>query len=371
MKKVLFLINTLKAGGAEKVLVDTVNNLDPDMYQITVQTLLDMGENKKYLSPHIRYKTIVRAKNMFVRRVMTNLLLKVLGADLVYRLFVKEDYDYEIAFIEGQPTKIISKSTNVKGKRYAWVHIDLNAFPKSFYAYGTPEREEAAYRCFDKVICVSEAVKTEFLKKYPIDASRVDVLYNIIDDRAISEAAKESAELPCVQKPLLISVGRLVHQKGYDRLLRIHQRLIQEGLLHSLVLIGDGDQREALTSFVQQNGLSDTVMFLGYQSNPHKFVSKADLFVCSSYAEGYSTVVSESVLCNTPVLSTNVAGSHEPADYPRCSIIVENAEEELYEAIKVLLLNPEKLNMLRRDLEDRKRGLRKEHLVSEFERKLF
>ena len=371
MKKILFLINSLKAGGAEKVLVDTVNSLDPNKYQITVQTLLDTGENKQYLSSHVRYKTIVRAKNAFVRRVLINLLLKVLRADLVYRFFIKEDYDYEIAFLEGQPTKIISKSTNLKSKKYAWVHIDLNAFPNSIYAYGTPEREEAAYRCFDKVICVSEAVKKEFLNKYPIDERRVDVLYNIIDDREICSASMDSVELPDMPKPMLISVGRLARQKGYDRLLRIHRRLIQEGLVHSLVLIGDGDLREELTSFVQQSGLSDTVRFLGYQSNPHKYVSKADLFVCSSYAEGYSTVVSEAVLCNTPVLSTNVAGSSEPAECPRCSIIVENSEDALYEAIKSLLEDPEKLTALYVDLEQRKTALKKDNLISAFEQKLF
>lgn len=371
MKKILFLINTLKAGGAEKVLVDTVNSLDPNKYQITVQTLLDTGENKKFLSPHVRYKTVIRAKNAFVRRVMSTLLLKVLSADLAYRLFIKEEYDYEIAFLEGQPTKIISKSTNLKGKKFAWVHIDLNAFPDSVRSYGAQENEEAAYRCFDKVICVSEAVKKEFLKKYPIEASRVDVLYNVIDDEAICLASKEAAELPDTPGPVLISVGRLTHQKGYDRLLRIHHRLIQEGLLHSLVLIGDGDQREALTSFVQRNGLSDTVTFLGYQSNPHKFVSKADLFVCSSYAEGYSMVVSEAVLCNTPVLATNVAGISEPVDHPRCSIIVENSEDALYEALKLLLREPEKLSALYVDLEQRKAALKRDHLISEFERKLF
>lgn len=371
MKKVLFLINTLNAGGAERILVDTVNSLDPRKYQITVQTVQDVGAHRKYLSSHIRYKSMIRTKNAFVRGFLSRLILRLLGPGFVYRFFVKDDFDYEIAFLEGQPTRILSRSTNRRARRYAWIHTDLNAYPDSVLCYGSEAAEKAAYQVYDKVICVSESVKAEFLKKYPLEEHRVQVVYNIIDDLAVCEAAKEPAVLPAGRKPVLISVGRLVKQKGYDRLLRVHHRLIREGLLHSLVLIGDGEQREALLDFVQQNGLSDTVSFLGYQSNPYPYICKADLFVCSSYAEGYSTVVSEAVLCGTPVLSTEVAGAREPADWPRCSVVVENSEEGLYEGLRTLLMEPEKLAALQDDLEIRKCGLRKSHLVAEFERKLF
>ena len=371
MKKILFLINTLHAGGAEKILVNTVNSLDPGKYQITVQTVLDSGENKRFLAPYIRYKTMIRTKNTLLRRIMSKILLHFLGAGFVYRFLVKDDYDYEIAFLEGQPTRIISKSDNRQARKYAWVHTDLNAYPNSAFCYGSQAGEEAAYRVYDKIVCVSESVKKEFLKKYPIGEDRVDVVYNIIDDLAVGKAAMGSVELPPGPKPVLITVGRLVPQKGYDRLLRVHQRLIQEGLRHSLVIIGDGEQREALFGFVQQNGLSDTVTFLGYRSNPYQYISKADLFVCSSYAEGFSTVVSESVLCGTPVVSTEVAGAKEPADRPRCSVVVENSEEGLYGALRTLLAEPEKLTALYEDLEVRKAGLTKEYLTAEFERKLF
>jgi glycosyltransferase involved in cell wall biosynthesis len=371
MKKILFLINTLKSGGAEKVLIDTVNSLDPNQYQVTVQTVLADGENREGLSDHIRYKAMIHTKNGLLRRILTNVLFKVLGADMMYRFFVKDDYDYEIAFLEGHPTKIVSKSTNQTAKKYAWVHTDLNANPNSALAYGSSEREEAAYQIFDKIVCVSESVKREFLKKYAVDERKVVVVYNIVDDSVITECAKEPADLQVTEKPVLISVGRLVQQKGYDRLLRVHLRLMREGLKHSLVVIGDGELRNELSDFVQQNHLTDSVKFLGYQSNPHKYVSKADVFVCSSYAEGYSTVVSEAVLCGTPVLSTDVAGANEPETNPRCSIIVENSEEALYESMKELLMEPQRIQVLREDLERRKASLKKDHLVSEFERILF
>lgn len=371
MKKILFLINTLNAGGAEKVLVDVVNSLDTQKYLVTVQTVLDGGENKRFLSPVIRYKTMIRTKNVCLRRMLSALYLKILGAGFIYRLFVKERYDYEIAFLEGQPTRIISKSTNRMAKKYAWIHTDLNAYPNSMLAYGSQDREEEAYRAFDKVICVSEDVKREFLRKYRINQNRVEVLYNIIDDTAIAERAREQVQLPVNAKPVFISVGRMVPQKGYDRLLRVHQRLIREGYRHSLVLIGDGEQRAALSAFVQANGLSDTVTFLGYQSNPYKYVSRSDLFICSSYAEGYSTVVSEAVLCDTPVLSTAVSGANEPQNCPRCSIVVDNNEDALYESLKDILEDPGKLMALHDDLEQRKATLRKDHLVAELERRLF
>ena len=165
MKKVLFLINTLCGGGAEKVLVDTVNSLDREKYQITVQTLYDVGVFRDQLAPHIRYKTIISIENNLLRKIVGKLLFCILNVKWVYNLFVRDTYDYEIAFLEGMPTKILSHSTNHNANKIAWVHTDLLAFPDSVYAFGTEEKEGQAYSCFDKVFCVSNAVQEAFEKK--------------------------------------------------------------------------------------------------------------------------------------------------------------------------------------------------------------
>lgn len=370
MKKVLFLINTLNGGGAEKVLVDTVNSLDANKYDITVQTVYDIGIFKEKLAENIKYKTIIKSKNKVIRRILSKVLISFFGSRFIYNRFVFADYDYEIAFLEGLPTKIISSSADINSKKYAWVHTDLINNPNSWRFFGSVENESIAYKKFDKIFCVSNSVKDAFEKKYG-SSNSLHILYNIVNDTTIVELSKEAANVPTTIKPVFVSAGRFVEQKGYERLLRVHKRLISEGYSHSLILLGDGELRPALESYIREQSLCDTVFLLGFQSNPYKYISKCDLFVCSSIAEGYSTVVSESILCGTPVLSTDVAGSREPIEAPRCSVVVENSELGLYEALKNVLQSPNLIKNYKQELPFKQMHLKREYLISEFERIVF
>lgn len=371
MKKVLFLIGSLQGGGAEKVLVDTVNALDPKKYQITVQTLFDEGIYKEKLSDHVRYRTVISCRSGFLRRAFAKILFYFMSTGFAYRMFVRDNYDYEIAFLEGLSTKVLSRSSNKKAKKYAWVHINLQELPGSVHAFGSEEKEAAAYDRFDRVFCVSKDVEKAFLEKYPSVRTPVSTLYNIVDGAAIMEAAKEPAELPTKIKPCLISAGRMTEQKGYDRLLRVHKRLIEEGYSHSLLILGEGDLRHIHERYIRENKLGDTAFLLGFQSNPYQYVSKADLFVCSSLTEGFSTVVTEAVLCGTPVLSTEVPGSREPIEIPRCSVVVKNDETALYEALRDILKNPEQIRLFRQEIPQRQAYFQKENLLARFEREVF
>ena len=289
----------------------------------------------------------------------------------MYRFCVRENYDYEIAFLEGLPTKILAHSTNVKAKKYAWVHIDLVNHPDSVAYFKTESNEAEAYRKFDKIVCVSENVAQAFSQKYGEANDQVVTVYNILENEEILNQSMQDAVLPGISKPCFISVGRLTGQKGYDRLLRVHNRLIKENLAHTVVIVGDGELRNQLEQYVKDNDLNDSVFFLGFQKNPHKYVSKADCFVCASYAEGFSTVVSEAVICGIPVISTDVAGSREPYAAPRCSVVVDNSEEGLYEGMKQILLAPQLLNVYRERLEECQKYLKTENLVDMFERTVF
>lgn len=370
MKNVLFLINTLRSGGAEKVLVDLVNNLDPQKYTITVQTLLDGGVYVTSLSNHVTYKPTIKCKNRLIRWLLSKLIFYG-NPKLIYSVFVRKNYDYEIAFLEGLPTKVISASTNKYAKKYAWVHIDLIDFPLSFHAYGSEAKEREAYTHFDSVFCVSEAVQTSFIRKYGPLKAHVKTLYNIIDDQKIISQSKITADLPTSIRPCLISVGRLTPQKGYDRLLRIHKRLLDAGLHHALIIIGEGELYSSLNRYICENQLTNSAFLLGFQQNPHMFVSQADLFVCSSYAEGYSLVITEAVLSGTPVVSTDNSGVREPYESPRCSLIVDNDEEALFDALYRILSSPDILISFRKDLAFKQSFFSKERLLFEIEAAIF
>lgn len=341
MKRILFLMNTLTGGGAEKVLVDIVNNLDKDKFDVTLQTICDVGIYKDALNEKVRYKTIIKSKNIFWRKVMGHVLLKRMSPRHFYKMYVDDNYDIEVAFLEGIPTKILAASDNPN--KFAWVHIDLYNYYGQTKMFRSVQQNAGCYKRFKKIFCVSQSAKEGFKKRFGFDEN-VEVLYNPVDENIIKEKANEPiTEVEFNDKFKIITVGRLVHQKGYDRLMRVHKRLITEGYDYELWILGEGSERSKLEKYIYENDLCNSVRLLGFHSNPYKFVKKADLFICSSRAEGFSLVVAEALVLGCPVISTNCSGPNELLDESKYGLLVENNEEGIYAGIKTMLTDREKL----------------------------
>lgn len=332
-KNILFFINTLRAGGAERVLIDTVNNMDKSKYSITVQTLLDGGEFSNSLCPDINYKSIIRVKNCFLRKVFIYLLSFVIPPRLVYKLFIGKDYDCECAFLEGVPTKLIAASANTKAKKLAWIHTDICNNFEAEKVFGSVGKQIKCYKNYDKIICVSEGVKEAFTSLCG-NFENATVVYNIIDDKKIKE---QSGERENKKEFRIVTVGRLEDCKGYDRLLRVHKRLINEGFNYKLIFVGDGSERDALQEYVKNNSLEKVTEFLGFCSNPYKHINNADLLAFPSKIEGFSTVICESIILGKPVMATDCPGTKEILGDSEFGLVTENNEEAIYDGIKKML----------------------------------
>lgn len=329
MKKLLFFISTLEGGGAELVLTDTANALS-EKYDVTVMTVLDGGVHQKRLCEKVKYKSIIKTKNSFLRKVFAYFINFVLPPSITHSLFIGNSYDCEIAFLEGVPTKIISAS---KAKKYAWVHIDLiNTFGIE-KVHKTMQKHIDCYKKYDKIICVSETVKEAFSKRFGL-TDNVIVKYNVVDDALIREKATELVQR--TDKTRIVSVGRLARQKGYDRLLEVLGRLYKEGFEFELVLVGKGNEYGALKNQAEDLGISDCVEFMGFTDNPYKYMQSADFLVFPSRAEGYSTVVTEAVILGKPVIVSDCSGMREILGDSEYGIVTDS-DETLYEAIKSMI----------------------------------
>lgn len=330
MIRILFFIEELEAGGAEKVLRDLVNHMDQTRFAVTVQTVWPC-EAEKYLRPGIRYKSMYRKKNRLSR------LLYRLEAELglSYPLHIKDDYDIECAYLEMGPTKIMAASTSKKAKKLAWVHCDLRKKlddPVSF-----AERAGKWYRRFDEVVCVSEDVRAGFSELFG-DSIRTRVLYNVVDDEMIRGRANEA--LPAGLSPgtpMAATLGRLTHQKGYDLLLGVHERLIKDGVDHDLWIAGEGEDREMLERYIREHSLENTAHLPGFLDNPYPLLAKADLLVCSSRYEGLSTFVTEGLTLGKAIVTTDCTGMRELLGDSAYGLIVDNEEQALYEGMRRML----------------------------------
>lgn len=358
MIKILFFIENLSSGGAEKVLRTLVNHMDQSRFDISVMTVWP-EDAEKYLKQGIHYKSLYARKNGFNRlRYRAEAAL-----NLAYPLHIRGDYDIEVAYLECGPTKIMAGSTNRKAKKLAWVHCDLKkkqADPEAF-----ARASQDWYKTYNKIVCVSENVKDSFIELFGNDPE-VTVVYNTVDDDEIREKAKAAVS---VEKCgfTIVSVGRLCEQKAYDRLLYAHKRLIDEGYAHDLWILGDGPDRMKLEQFIADYGISSSVKLLGFHDNPYPVVQMADLLVCSSRYEGFSTFVTEGLILGKPVVTTDCTGMRELLGNSEYGLITENSTDGIYLGLKRLLDDQDLLSHYKIRSRERGESFRKDKLVQQTE----
>jgi len=366
MLKILFLIHDLGRGGAEKVLVNLVNNMDHEQFDITVMTLFGGGVNERFIGDRVRYK-----KGLPVTFRGNSHAMKLLSPYALHRLLIREHYDVEIAYLEGPSARIISGSRDPKTKRLAWIHGQYETKKGAARSFRSRGEALACYSRFHRILCVSRTVKSNFLSVVPVTVP-VEVMYNTNESEKILTLSKEAVDDVFRDGEIrLVSVGRLIPVTGYDRLLKILRRLRDDGYPIHLYLLGEGADENKLRGITAESGLDDSVTFLGYQTNPYKYVSKCDLFVCSSRREGFSTAATEALIVGTPVCTVEVSGMKEMlGENNEYGLVTENTDEALYQGVKKLLDDPALLAHYREKAGERGRSFRTENTVKAVEEML-
>lgn len=338
--KILFVIDELVGGGAEKVLRNLVNHMDSETFDITVQTVR-YTPPEAWLAPHIHYRAINRRGSA----LLGHWLRLCMWLGWAYPLYVRGDYDVEIAFLECFPTKLLACSTNRTVVKLAWVHCDLEKkhLRPSYFS---------CYRSFDRVVCVARAVQESFTR---LTGRSADILENVLDEQEILKKSK--AFLPeSFVNFTFAAVGRLSPEKGFDRLLSVAQRLRSEGFLLHLLLVGDGPERRRLEAMA-----GDNVVFLGFQENPYPYMAAADAVVLPSRTEGCSTVAAEAMILGKPIAATDCPGMGDLLG--GCGLLTENSEDGIYEGMKRLLTDAGLRENLSAAAKDRGRLYSKEKSV--------
>lgn len=170
----------------------------------------------------------------------------------------------------------------------------------------------------------------------------VDVFYNTVETEVIRKNSEELIEdLKFNSDEInIISVAKLMKSKGYDRLVKVQKKLRDDGLKTHVYIVGKGEEQKHLEKLIEENDIKDSWTFVGFKSNPYKYVKNADLYVCSSRKEGFSTAVTEALIVGTPVVSANCSGATELLGCNNeYGIVTENNEEALYEGIKKMISN--------------------------------
>lgn len=377
MIKVLFFLESLGGGGAEKVLVNLIKGLDKSKYNITVKVMSDVGVYNDEIAEIIKCKSIISGKN-YGKNIFHNIFYKIkykliylLPKKIIYKIIAREKYDVEVAFIEGFATAVISESKNKLSKKIAWIHVDPIERNYADGYFKNLEEHSQCYKKFDKIVCVSKSVERSAIKKYGITLNNIMTQYNPIDEDDIKKRANEKINILDSSAIKFITIGRLVEQKGYDRLIRVIKRLKEEyDGVFQLLILGDGEKKKQLGEYIKENKLTNIVKLQGFVKNPYPYLKNSDLFICSSRAEGYSLVIAESLILNVPVISTKCSGPNELLDFGKYGMLVENDEDSLYLGLKNIIDDRNKLKELKKKSQKRSEIFNYKKTIERIEKKI-
>lgn len=332
-------MESLWGGGAEKVLVNILNNINYKRYHIDLCLLVKEGVYLPDVPVEVKVSSLLR--NRLTYRIIKR-LSKILRTDLFYRIIVnnkiKEKYDIEISFLEGPSLKFHSL---IKSSAYkvTWIHCNLNIqrwWERHFHSHNDARN---AYLKMDKLIFVSHDALKEFNILFKSLEKEKQVLYNPINK---TEIVSKALEFEVSKKRLTIcTIGRLQPQKSYHLLIEAVSMLNLDKIEFDLWIIGTGPLEHNLKKLASKYKISNNIAFLGFKKNPYPYLRSADIFVNTSTTEGFPLVIAEAVSLGKAIVATSVTGTTEILNNGNYGILTTHDPTDIYMALKGLILNAE------------------------------
>ena len=353
MKKLLFIINSLASGGAENVLINLVNALDPSKYEIDVLTMSPPGgERAALLGDHVTlrslYETDPATKNSPVARYGYGIAREFVPRFILRKKAKLDGYDAVIDY-KGVNTNLLRAA---KCRKILWSHGDrslkTNPVERDYVErYGKKPNERFKQRVYlktlkkcDRIVCISETLKDHFIERFGFE-DKISVVHNVLEADKIVARSKEEA--PGAEwrsdVPTFCYVTRFVRGKGIERLIDSAEKLWDEGYEFQLVLIGGGEMLDYAKERAKPH--EGRLYLTGAQSNPFAYLAKCDVFVCPSETEAWPTVICEALALEKPVITTNVGSVPEILGDSEYGLVVDNTADGVYGGMKRMLAEPE------------------------------
>jgi len=342
-KKILIRIGSLRHGGAEKVLITLLNQFSPEKYDIDLLINLKSGKYLAQVPTWVNLYYLNKGEMIETNRLHE---IPIKAFRVLYQGFYErfpkvlyqnklrnKKYDIEIAAIQGAADWILNSPIK-SSRKILWIHNDLSNFPEY-----TKDKIQRFFQ-FDKIMVISDKIQKWFEDQAINDTQKQKLvrIYNPIDTKEIIDLSEKPIQNPFQNNyPIFLGVGTVFNQKGFDRLLTTHEKLIKENHLHNVMIVGNGPDLEKLQDLVNQKKLQNTFKFLGFQTNPYPFFKLADYFILSSRYEGYPTVLYEAFILQKPIVATDVSGVKEILKNGDLGLIVDNSENGIYLGIKKIL----------------------------------
>ena len=362
MKKVLFMLPSMELGGTEKSLLNLLDTLSENKYEITI---LLMQKKGRLLNQIPSWVTVREVPNYYeinydfsmspfilTLKYLSKLRLlraaNILGRHLWYRLThnrnpyynyvyrrhrLSGEYDTAIAYLGpyDQLSSYVLNCIDAKEK-IQWIHFDVSKY--LFYR----ETCRKMYPLFDRINVVSNEAKDALIGIIPEISSKTFVVPNVISEKKCKEMAEsESGFTDNYIGTRIITVGRLSEEKGQDIIPETAYYLKKKGIIFKWYIIGEGTLETIIKEEIKEYKVDDHVLLLGAKENPYPFFKQADIYVQTSKHEGYGITLAEAKIFNLAIISTPCSGVAEQLERYANSRVVKRDPQVIAESIMLLL----------------------------------
>lgn len=289
-RSVVFIINSLTAGGAERAFVSVISSMEDRLKGYTTHLVLLDTEEERHPVPHFVRKHVIDANFNWLKSAYSLMgLLKDLSPAVTLSFLNRANVANVISATILRHPCVISERSHTSS-HFGGVAAPINrAIIRLIYPRA------------DQVIAASHGIRTDLISNFGISEGKVSVIYNPVD---LAQIERQASLAPSIDLPdaYILSVGRLVTDKNFPLLIKAYRAA---NLAEKLVIAGEGDQRGVLERLIADLGLTGRVLLPGHVQNPYPLMKAARLYVCSSDTEGFPNALIEAMALGCPVVSTD------------------------------------------------------------------
>jgi glycosyltransferase involved in cell wall biosynthesis len=362
-KNVLFIINNLNCGGAEKALISLLETIDYSVYNVDLFLFKHEGIffNKipiqvNLLKEPFGYKyfdmSIKEAIIECVKKGRLDIVLSRICAGYVFnaeknrarceqRVWkylsqsltkINKQYDVAIGYLEKNPIFFCIDKVNAK-KKIGFIHNDYDKLGMD------PKFDIKYFSSLDNIVTVSQECSNVLKRRFPMFKEKVEVMYNIVSPKIIKKLAQ--VEVNMNSKDIkLVSIGRLNYQKGFDMAIEACKWLVTKGYKLKWFVIGEGEERVNLEQMIKENNLEEIFVLLGMKENPYPFIRDADIYIQPSRFEGKSIAIDEAKILQKPIIVTNFSTAKDQITNEVNGLIVDMSSGKIALGIEQLIGDP-------------------------------
>lgn len=368
--KILFVIESLICGGAEKSLTTLLNLIDYDRYDVSLQLFNYTGEFMRYVPQQVKLlpqlpSSVVEGMSL-PKQIFTG-KWRAAKAHIIFSYLIRQktcinsndiftrywktygplisanpnEYDVAIAYGQRLPTFYVATKVNAK-RKYAWINIipQLNEVNRQF--------QKPIYKLFDKVICVSEASRQRSKELFELSDERTQIVTDILDPAMVNRLADEIPEYEIDNtRPMILTVARLDYVcKGYDIALEAAKILRDRGVNFVWYALGKGDCYAEMKKYIEEHNLNNYFILLGSTPNPYPYFKRCTIYAQTSRYEGYGISIAEARLLNRPVVCTEFGSVWKQMIQGKNGIVTSIDAQAVADAIQNLLADKDLYNSI-------------------------